>query len=95
MENKTGIEVIDYRVKYEEEKKKREKIEKDYINLKEQLNKTNTKIKELEGKSTNNSEIYEKVCKENAELKKQFLNKIEEFETYKKGLQKLIYTLGK
>lgn len=86
---------IDYKSKYQEEKSRREKIEKDYITLKEQTDKINEKVKQLENKSINNSEIYEKVCKENAELKKQFLNKIEEFETYKKGLQKLIYTLGK
>lgn len=89
------MESIDYQSKYEEEKKKREKIEKDYISLKEQTNKVNAKVKELESKSINNVEIYEKVCKENEELKRQILQVIQEKETYKKGIDKLILTLGK
>ena len=89
------IESIDYKTKYEEEKKRREKIEKDYISLKEQTDKVNAKVKELESKSINNVEIYEKVCKENEELKRQILQVIQEKETYKKGIDKLILTLGK
>lgn len=89
------MESIDYQSKYEEEKKKREKIEKDYISLKEQTDKVNAKVKELESKSINNVEIYEKVCKENEELKRQILQVIQEKETYKKGIDKLILTLGK
>lgn len=89
------MESIDYQSKYEEEKKKREKIEKDYISLKEQTDKVNAKVKELESKSINNVEIYEKVCKENEELKRQILQVIQEKETYKKGIDKLILILGK
>lgn len=89
------IAPIDYESKYKEEKSRREKIEKDYITLKEQTDKVNEKVKQLESKSINNSEIYEKVCKENAELKNQLIKSIEEKETYKKGIEKLILTLGK
>lgn len=89
------MESIDYQSKYEEEKKRREKIEKDYICLKEQIDKINSKSKELEEKSSKNIEIYEKACKENEELKRQILQVIQEKETYKKGIDKLILTLGK
>lgn len=86
---------IDYKTKYEEEKARRQKIEKDYISLKEQTDKVNAKLKELESKSSNNVEIYEKACKENAELRNQLIKAIEEKETYRKGIDKLILTLGK
>lgn len=86
---------IDYRTKYEEEKSRREKIENDYINLKEKADKVNTKIKELETKSKNNSEVYEKACKTNEELKTQLIKALEEKEAYKRGIEKLILTLGK
>lgn len=86
---------IDYKNKYEEEKTRRQKIEKDYISLKEQTDKVNAKLKELESKSSNNVEIYEKACKENAELRNQLIKVIEEKETYRKGIDKLILTLGK
>lgn len=86
---------IDYKNKYEEEKTRRQKIEKDYISLKEQTDKINEKVKQLESKSVNNSEIYEKACKENAELRNQLIKAIEEKETYRKGIDKLILTLGK
>lgn len=88
------IAPIDYESKYKEEKSRREKIEKDYITLKEQTDKVNEKVKQLESKSINNSEIYEKVCKENAELKNQLIKTIEERETYKRGIERLILTLG-
>ena len=86
---------IDYKNKYEEEKTRRQKIEKDYISLKEQTDKVNAKLKELESKSSNNVEIYEKACKENAGLRNQLIKVIEEKETYRKGIDKLILTLGK
>lgn len=86
---------IDYKSKYEEEKKKREKIEKDYMILKEQIDKVNSKSKELEEKSNKNIEVYEKACKENEELKIQLIKTIEEKETFKKGIEKIIFTLGK
>ena len=89
------MESIDYKTKYEEEKKKREKIEKDYICLKEQIDKINSKSKELEEKSSKNIEIYEKACKENAELRNKLIVAINEKETYKRGIEKLILTLGK
>lgn len=89
------IESIDYKTKYEEEKKRREKIEKDYMSLKEKTDKVNAKSKELEEKSSKNIEIYEKACKENAELRNQLIKSIEEKETYKRGIEKLILTLGK
>ena len=85
----------DYIRLYEEEKARRQKIEKDYISLKEQTDKINEKVKQLESKSVNNSEIYEKACKENAELRNQLIKAIEEKETYRKGIDKLILTLGK
>ena len=85
----------DYIRLYEEEKTRRQKIEKDYISLKEQTDKVNAKLKELERKSSNNVEIYEKACKENAELRNQLIKVIEEKETYRKGIDKLILTLGK
>ena len=86
---------IDYKSKYEEEKKKREKIEKDYMILKEQIDKVNSKSKELEEKSNKNIEVYEKACKANEELKMQLIKTIEEKETFKKGIEKIIFTLGK
>lgn len=89
------IAPIDYESKYKEEKSRREKIEKDYITLKEQTDKVNAKVKELEGKSNKNVEVYENVCKQNEELKKQLIRVIDEKETYKKGIEKLILTLGK
>ena len=89
------IEPVDYESKYKEEKARRQKIEKDYISLKEQTDKINEKVKQLESKSVNNSEIYEKACKENAELRNQLIKVIEEKETYRKGIDKLILTLGK
>lgn len=89
------IEPVDYESKYKEEKARRQKIEKDYISLKEQTDKINEKVKQLESKSVNNSEIYEKACKENAELRNQLIKAIEEKETYRKGIDKLILKLGK
>ena len=89
------IEPVDYESKYKEEKARRQKIEKDYISLKEQTDKINEKVKQLESKSSNNVEIYEKACKENAELRNQLIKVIEEKETYRKGIDKLILTLGK
>lgn len=89
------IAPIDYESKYKEEKSRREKIEKDYITLKEQTDKVNAKVKELETKSKNNSEVYEKACKTNEELKTQLIKALEEKEAYKRGIEKLILTLGK
>ena len=86
---------INYKVKYEEEKSKREKIEKDYYCLIEKRNETVAKLKEIEEKSRKNIEVYQKACTENEELKRQLIKKVEENETYKKGIEKLIYTLGK
>ena len=89
------IESIDYKTKYEEEKKRREKIEKDYMSLKEKTDKVNAKSKELEEKSSKNIEIYEKACKANEELRNKLIVAINEKETYKRGIEKLILTLGK
>lgn len=88
-------EKIDYKKKYEYEKKEREKLEHDYCILKEDTEKVKSKLKEIEEKSRKNIEVYQKACTENEELKRQLIKKVEENETYKKGIEKLIYTLGK
>lgn len=99
----------DYIRLYEEEKSRREKIEKDYICLVEQLKHTNGKtdemnkrIQELEAiltnfeqRNKNNLEKYEKSCEENEELKKEIIRVNDEKNTYERGITKLIYTLGK
>lgn len=93
----------------EDMKNQKEKAEKDYICLVEQLKNTNGKtdemnkrIQELEAiltnfeqRNKNNLEKYEKSCKENEELKKEIIRINDEKNTYEKGITKLIYTLGK
>ena len=98
-----------YKNQYEDMKKQKEKAEKDYICLVEQLKHTNGKtdemnkrIQELEAILTNfeqinknNLEKHEKSCKENEELKKEIIRVNDEKNTYERGITKLIYTLGK
>lgn len=98
-----------YKNQYEDMKKQKEKAEKDYICLVEQLKNTNGKtdemnkrIQELEAiltnfeqRNKNNLEKYEKSYKENEELKKEINRINDEKNTYEKGITKLIYTLGK
>lgn len=98
-----------YKNQYEEMKNQKEKAEKDYACLVEQLKHTNGKtdemnkrIQELEAILTNfeqinknNLEKHEKSCKENEELKKEIIRINDEKNTYERGITKLIYTLGK
>lgn len=98
-----------YKNQYEDMKKQKEKAEKDYICLVEQLKHTNGKtdemnkrIQELEAiltnfeqRNKNNLEKYEKSCEENEELKKEIIRVNDEKNTYERGITKLIYTLGK
>lgn len=98
-----------YKNQYEDMKKQKEKAEKDYICLVEQLKNTNGKtdemnkrIQELEAiltnfeqRNKNNLEKYEKSCQENEELKKEVIRVNDEKNTYERGITKLIYTLGK
>lgn len=94
---------------YEDMKNQKEKAEKDYICLAEQLKHTNGKtdemnkrIQELEAvltnfeqRNKNNLEKYEKSCQENEELKKEIIRVNDEKNIYERGIVKLIYTLGK
>lgn len=98
-----------YKNQYEDMKKQKEKAEKDYICLVEQLKHTNGKademnkrIQELEAiltnfeqRNKNNIEKYEKSCKEIEELKKEIVRMNDEKNTYERGIKKLIYALGK
>lgn len=98
-----------YKNQYEDMKKQKEKAEKDYICLVEQLKHTNGKtdemnkrIQELEAvltnfeqRNKNNLEKYEKSCQENEELKKEIIRVNDEKNIYERGIVKLIYTLGK
>lgn len=98
-----------YKNQYEDMKKQKEKAEKDYICLVEQLKHTNGKtdemnkrIQELEAiltnfeqRNKNNLEKHEKSCKENEELKKEIIRINDEKNTYERGITKLIYILGK
>lgn len=98
-----------YKNQYEDMKKQKEKAEKDYICLVEQLKHTNGKtdemnkrIQELEAiltnfeqRNKNNLEKHEKSCKENEELKNEIIRINDEKNTYERGIAKLIYTLGK
>lgn len=98
-----------YKNQYEDMKKQKEKAEKDYICLVEQLKHTNGKtdemnkrIQELEAiltnfeqRNKNNLEKHEKSCKENEELKREIIRINDEKNTYERGIKKLIYTLGK
>lgn len=98
-----------YKNQYEDMKKQKEKAEKDYICLVEQLKHTNGKtdemnkrIQELEAvltnfeqRNKNDLEKHEKSCKENEELKKEIIRINDEKNTYERGITKLIYTLGK
>lgn len=98
-----------YKNQYEDMKNQKEKAEKDYICLVEQLRHTNGKtdemnkrIQELEAvltnfeqRNKNNLEKYEKSCKENEELKKEIIRVNDEKNIYERGIVKLIYTLGK
>jgi chromosome segregation ATPase len=98
-----------YKNQYEDMKNQKEKAEKDYICLVEQLKHTNRKtdemnkrIQELEAvltnfeqRNKNNLEKYEKSCKENEELKKEIIRVNDEKNIYERGITKLIYTLGK
>lgn len=60
---------IDYKAKYEEEKKKREKIEKDYITLQEKTNEeTNNKIKEIQNQNRNIAMNYQIIKQEKENL---------------------------
>lgn len=95
-----------YKNQYEDMKKQKEKAEKDYICLVEQLKHTNGKtdemnkrFQELEAVLTNfeqrNKNNLEKLCKENEELKKEIIRVNDEKNIYERGIVKLIYTLGK
>lgn len=98
-----------YKNQYEDMKNQKEKAEKDYICLVEQLKHTNGKtdemnkrIQELEAvltnfeqRNKNNLEKYEKSCQENEELKKEIIRVNDEKNIYERGIVKLIYTLGK
>lgn len=98
-----------YKNQYEDMKNQKEKAEKDYICLVEQLRHTNGKtdemnkrIQELEAvltnfeqRNKNNLEKYEKSCQENEELKKEIIRVNDEKNIYERGIVKLIYTLGK
>lgn len=98
-----------YKNQYEDMKNQKEKAEKDYICLVEQLKHTNGKtdemnkrIQELEAiltnfeqRNKNNLEKYEKSCKENEDLKNEIIRINDEKNTYERGITKLIYTLGK
>lgn len=98
-----------YKNQYEDMKKQKEKAEKDYICLVEQLKHTNGKtdemnkrIQELEAvltnfeqRNKNNLEKYEKSCQEKEELKKEIIRVNDEKNIYERGIVKLIYTLGK
>ena len=98
-----------YKNQYEDMKNQKEKAEKDYICLVEQLKHTNGKtdemnkrIQELEAiltnfeqRNKNNLEKYEKSCKENEDLKNEIIRINDEKNTYERGIAKLIYTLGK
>lgn len=95
-----------YKNQYEDMKNQKEKAEKDYICLVEQLKHTNGKtdemnkrIQELEAVLTNfeqrNKNNLEKLCKENEELKKEIIRVNDEKNIYERGIVKLIYTLGK
>lgn len=98
-----------YKNQYEDMKNQKEKAEKDYICLVEQLRHTNGKtdemnkrIQELEAvltnfeqRNKNNLEKYEKSCQENEELKKEIIRVNDEKNIYERGITKLIYTLGK
>lgn len=99
----------DMKNQYEDMKNQKEKAEKDYICLVEQLKHTNGKtdemnkrIQELEAvltnfeqRNKNNIEKYEKSCKENEDLKNEIIRINDEKNTYERGITKLIYTLGK
>lgn len=90
-------------------KNQKEKAEKDYICLVEQLRHTNGKTNEMnkriqeleavltnfEQRNKNNLEKYEKSCQENEELKKEIIRVNDEKNIYERGITKLIYTLGK
>lgn len=95
-----------YKNQYEDMKNQKEKAEKDYICLVEQLKHTkgktdemNKRIQELEAVLTNfeqrNKNNLEKLCKENEELKKEIIRVNDEKNIYERGIVKLIYTLGK
>lgn len=98
-----------YKNQYEDMKNQKEKAEKDYICLVEQLKHTNGKtdemnkrIQELEAvltnfeqRNKNNLEKYEKSCQEKEELKKEIIRVYDEKNIYERGITKLIYTLGK
>ena len=98
-----------YKNQYEDMKNQKEKAEKDYICLVEQLKHTNGKtdeinkrIQELEAvltnfeqRNKNNLEKNEKLCQENEELKKEIIRVNDEKNIYERGIVKLIYTLGK
>lgn len=99
----------DMKNQYEDMKNQKEKAEKDYICLVEQLKHTNGKtdemnkrIQELEAvltnfeqRNKNNLEKYEKSCQEKEELKKEIIRVYDEKNIYERGITKLIYTLGK
>lgn len=98
-----------YKNQYEDMKNQKEKAEKDYICLVEQLRHTNGKTNEMnkriqeleavltnfEQRNKNNLEKYEKSCQENEELKKEIIRVNDEKNIYERGITKLIYTLGK
>lgn len=98
-----------YKNQYEDMKNQKEKAEKDYICLVEQLRHTNGKTNEMnkriqeleavltnfEQRNKNNLEKYEKLCQENEELKKEIIRVNDEKNIYERGITKIIYTLGK
>lgn len=99
----------DYIRLYEEEKSRREKIEKDYCLLNEKMKDINKKteemvkniqerealIKNYESQHKNDIEKYEKKCKECEEIKLEAIKISKEKDIYINGISKLIYTLGK
>ena len=86
---------IDYKAKYEEEKKKREKIEKDYITLQEKTNGINKKVEEINKKNEENDNKIIEITKQNQSIVMNYQILKQEKENIENGIMKVIALIGK
>lgn len=85
----------DYIRLYEEEKKKREKIEKDYIALQEKTNGINKKVEEINKKNEETDNKIKEITNQNQNIVMNYQILKQEKENLENGIIKAIALIGK
>lgn len=85
----------DYIRLYEEEKSRREKIEKDYIGLKEKTNGINKKLEEINKKNEETNNKIKEITNQNQSIAMNYQIIKQEKENLENGIIKAIALIGK